>query len=155
MKSLTPHHTQSQPVMSIGTHDNTTNSDPEFTLNNPTNCHLLPHNDCNAVGECIGQAAAQSQSSPNEPDAIIHDTSEQECLHDQSMARCIHSAFKATTSGVWACVASPSHAWHAHAPAPAGAGAGQLCIRVAVHGARAWHAPRAATHGHTPDQDRA
>ena len=81
-------------------------NDVDFTPNNPTNYHLLPCDNHDATGECIGQTAEQLQPASDGPSAINQVTSEQECLHDQSTARCIHSAFKATTSDLWACVAT-------------------------------------------------
>ena len=80
--------------------------DPDFMLNNPTNCHLLPCDDHDVRGECTGWLAKQLQTSSDTLDATTCTTCAQECLHDQSTARFIHSAFKAATSDLWACVAT-------------------------------------------------
>ena len=80
--------------------------DVDFTLSNPTNHHSLPCDDCDARGECVGRLAEQSQLPSDDSNVTANATGEQEFLHDQSMARWIHSAFKATTSDLWACVAA-------------------------------------------------
>ena len=85
----------------------TSADDTDFMSNNPTNHHLLPCDDCNAKGECIGNPTEHTEALSNASDSSIHATiKDAQHFHDQSATRCTCSAFKAATSDLWACVAT-------------------------------------------------
>jgi len=68
---------------------------------------LLPCDDYNTKGECIGNLTEHTEAPSNATDDTIHNTVEDtQYFHDQSIARCTHSAFKTATSELWACVAT-------------------------------------------------